>query len=120
MRALLIVVVLLGLSLTLVACATDVAGEGPTDTPAEGTGAVKTPEIVRILEEEHVVFTGTTHSQRIHIRLMDGREFKGVYVRAQAGKYSRADNLGDILNLVMHIKKNRPADEVKDWQILCE
>jgi len=81
---------------------------------------VKTPEIIRILEEEAVVFVATTHSQTIHIRLKDGSQYQGTYVSAESGKYSKDPNLSDILNLVMHIKKHRAPEEVKEWQIMCE
>jgi len=81
---------------------------------------VKTPEIIRLLEEESITFIGTTHSQSIHIQLKDGSRYKGSYLQNEAGKYSTDPHLSDILNLVIHIKKQRPPDDVKGWQILCE
>jgi hypothetical protein len=47
---------------------------------------VKTPEIIRILEEEAVAFIATRHSQTIHIRLEDGSQYRGTYVSAESGK----------------------------------
>ncbi|HUS47802.1 MAG TPA: pitrilysin family protein [Phycisphaerae bacterium] len=82
--------------------------------------AIKTPEIIRILENEQIEFIATAHSQTIHIRLKDGREYEGKYVHAEAGEYSDDRKLFDILNLVTHIKKHRPPEEVKGWMILCE
>ena len=81
---------------------------------------IGTPEIIRILEQEIVETISTKHSQWIHIKLKNGREYKGKYIYDQAGKYSRNDKLWDILNLVMHIRKNRPPEEVNGWRIGCE
>jgi len=81
---------------------------------------IQTPEIVRILAEERIKFVGTSHAQAIYIQLEDGREFQGKYVHAQADKYAEDEKLFDILNLVMHIKKNRPPEEVEGWHIVCE
>lgn len=81
---------------------------------------IKTPEIIRILEKESIVSISTTHSQSIYIRLKDGSRYKGKYIPKEAGKYSTITNLSDILNLVVHIKKQRPPDEVKEWRICCE
>ncbi|MFC1859888.1 MliC family protein [Thermodesulfobacteriota bacterium] len=94
--------------------------ENPGDTVQKGPSVIETPEIVRILEEERIESVATTHSQTIYIRLKDGREYKGTYVHAQAGRYSDDDHLFDILNLVSHIKKKRPPEEVGGWNIMCE
>ena len=72
------------------------------------------------MEEELVESISTTHGQTIHIQLKNGREYRGKYIYDQAGKYSRNDKLWDILNLVMHIQKNRPPEEVNGWRIGCE
>ena len=74
----------------------------------------------RILEEEAIAFIATTHSQSIHIQLEDGSRYKGQYVPKEASKYSPDAKLSDILNLVVHIKKQRPPAEVKGWKIMCE
>lgn len=81
---------------------------------------IKTPAIIRILEKEQIESISTTHAQTIHIRLKDGREYTGKYVHTEAGKYSDDRKLSDILNLVMHIKKNRAPEDVKEWMIWCE
>lgn len=82
--------------------------------------AIKTPEIIRILETEDIARLMTSHRQTIYIRLKDGRRYRGTYVHADAGRYAADANLSGILNLVMHIKANRPPDDVKDWSIICE
>ena len=98
--------------------------EGASDVPGsserKGPFVIDTPEIVRILEEEVVDFDSTTHAQRIGIRLKDGREYMGRYVYEEAGEYAKDKQLSDILNLVMYIKENRPAEEVDGWRIMCE
>ncbi|MCP4645339.1 MAG: hypothetical protein GY851_33155 [bacterium] len=85
-----------------------------------GRNTIDTGEIIRILEKEQIRGIGTAHNQSISIELVDGRKFLGTYVPEEAGKYSADKNLSDILNLVMHIKKNRPPEEVKNWNIWCE
>ena len=90
--------------------------QGEPSTPV----VIQTPEIVRILEREAVVFIATSHSQSIHIQLKDGSLYQGIYIPTQAGKHSQDPNLSDILNLVNHIKRRRSPDEVKEWKILCE
>jgi len=86
----------------------------------KGPQEIKTPEIIRILQKESIRMIGTTHSQHIFIHLKDGRKFQGKYVHAEAGKYKEDKNLFDILNLAMHIIKNRPDDAAKDIMIMCE
>ena len=88
----------------------------PEDTAVE----IDTAEIIRILEKEQINSIMTTHSQSIYIILTDGRQYKGTYVYAEAGKYADDPNLFDILNLVMHIQKNRSEEQSKNWQIVCE
>ena len=102
----------------------DVAANPTRNTPTEplqsGPSEIETKEIVRILEQEDIDSISTSHSQKIYIRLKDGREYEGTYEHSQAGKYSTDEHFFDILNLVMHITKNRPPEEVKDWQIIME
>ena len=86
----------------------------------KGPSTIETPEIVRILEKEQIESIGTSHSQRIYIRLEDGRAYQGTYVHAQAGKYAEEENLFDILNLVIHIKKKRLPEEVEGWNLSAE
>ena len=81
---------------------------------------IETAEIIRILEKEQVKAIKTTHAQTIYIQLTDGREYKGTYVYEESGKYANDPHLYDILNLVLHIQKKRPQQEVKDWSIACE
>ena len=94
-------------------------GSPGSAAPAERT-EIQTPEIVRILEEESIELTATTHSQYISITLNDGREYSGTYDHKQAGKYAGNEKLFDVLNLVSHIKDGRPPEEVEGWAILCE
>ena len=82
----------------------------------ESSNEIKTPEIIRILEEEDIELIFTAHDQTICIKLEDGREFGGKYIYEQAGKYSENQNLFDILNLVVHIEENRN----EQWKIACE
>ncbi len=96
------------------------SSDGPGDAEQKGPAVIETPEIIRILENDRIRSVSTTHSQAIYIQLQDGRKYRGVYVHAQAGKHSDDDQLYDILNLVLHIKKSRPPGEVKDWIIACE
>jgi len=120
MRMLAIMFVLVGLTVVAAGCTTGTVGSGAENAPTEAPSVIKTPEIIRILEEERIESVSTRHSQRISIRLKDGRKFKGLYVHAEAGKYSRDKDLYDILNLAMHIRENRPAREVKGWTVICE
>ena len=68
---------------------------------------VDTPEMIRILEEEHISCISTWHSQAIDIVLADGRAFSGSYKQSEAGKYSEDPRFFDILNLVLHIIENK-------------
>jgi len=92
----------------------------PERPERQDPSVIKTSEIVWILETGEIQFIATTHSQSIRIHLRDGTEYRGQYVHAQAGKYSEDEQLADILNLVTHIRRARPAEETKDWSILCE
>ena len=95
--------------------------KGPTrDKAAAGPTKIDTPEIIRILENEAIAFVGTTHSQRINIKLKDGRTYFGIYEQKRAGKYSKDPKLFDILNLTTHIFGNRPRAETKDISRLME
>lgn len=80
----------------------------------------ETHEIIRILEEEDIDSISTSHSQDIYITFKDGHHFKGTYVYQHAGKYSEDDDLFDILNLVVHIQKQRSTEEDLSWTIVCE
>jgi len=81
---------------------------------------IQTPEIIRILETENIVYVATSHSQEIHIQLKDGRRFKGTYDQSEAGPYSNHEQLFDIYNLARHIKNNRPEKEVKHWSMAIQ
>lgn len=81
---------------------------------------IQTPEIIRILEKESIESISTTHAQNIYIQLIDGRTYKGKYIYTESGKYADDPQLYDILNLVIHIKENRPDKETRDWTIACE
>ncbi|MBW8017665.1 MAG: serpin family protein [Planctomycetes bacterium] len=83
------------------------ANDDSPKTPSE------TDKIISLLENADIRAISTKHSQRIHIALKDGTTFYGKYVQPKTGKYS---NYSDILNLAMHIQKNR---NVK-WSIACE
>lgn len=98
---------------TLTGCST------PPAAPA-GPKQIKTDEIVRILEKEAVAETRTTHSQHITIVLKNGDVFEGTYVQAEAGAYAKDPHLFDALNLVLHIRKSRPAAEVAGWGVMTE
>lgn len=74
---------------------------------------IDTPEIIRILEKETLASVSTYHSQRIHIRLKDGRMYVGTYEQEKAGKYSKDPKMFDILNLTKHILDKRPPADVK-------
>ena len=103
-----------------VGCATD-SSEGKTGrTPEQDTAKpiewkesieVETPELIRILEEEDIAETGTSHSGRISIGLKDGRGYYGKYVRAQAGKYAEDERCFDACGLVGRIQKHRAPEE---------
>lgn len=97
------------LLLILAAC-TDKSSERPGCRAAE---LIRTPEIVRILENEDIAYTSTTHSQHISIQLTDGSRYVGRYVPSEAGKYA---SITDILNLTIDIRNKRPPAEVKDWK----
>ena len=90
------------------------------DKAAAGPTKIDTPEIIRILENEAIAFVGTKHSQRINIKLKDGRTYFGIYEQKKAGKYSKDPKLFDILNLTTHIFGNRPRAETKDISRLME
>jgi hypothetical protein len=78
---------------------------------------IKTPEIIRIIESEPVIFVSTTHSQNINIVLDDGRCFRGVYLAQEAPeKYRKALLYNNILNLSEYIKKQRR----RTWETWCE
>jgi hypothetical protein len=95
--------------------------EGPTrDKAAAEPTEIDTPEIIRILENEAIAFVGTWHSQRINIKLKDGRTYFGIYEQKKAGKYSKDPKLFDILNLTTHIFGNRPRAETKDIERLMQ
>ena len=97
--------------------------QGLEETKSQESGGKKnvdTEEIIRILEEEQIDFTASTHSQVIYILLKDGREYEGKYVHSEAGVYSKDPDLFDILNLAVHIKEKRPPEEVEDWGIITE
>ena len=81
---------------------------------------VSTTEIIRVLEQESIATISTTHAQRIDIELSDGRQFRGTYKHAEAGKYASDPKLFDILNLVSHILGRRPKNQVKGIVIECE
>ena len=85
-----------------------------------GNEIIQTPEIIRILETENIVYVATSHSQEIHIQLKDGRRFKGTYDQSEAGPYSNHEQLFDIYNLARHIKNNRPEKEVKHWSMAIQ
>jgi len=78
---------------------------------------IKTPEIIRILETEPVIYVNTSPSQKIDIVLDDGRCFRGVYVPKECPeKYSKALHCNVILNLSEYIRKKRQ----KTWETWCE
>ena len=92
----------------------------PESAAKNEPSVIETPEIVRVLEKGAVSAVSTTHAQTIWIRLEDGRQYRGKYMHAQAGRYAADEQLFDILNLAVHIKQTRPAEEVKGWRIICE
>jgi len=92
----------------------------PVEPPEIEPSIVETPEIIRILENERIKEVLTSHSQHIYIELEDGRRYQGKYHRNQAGNYANDFNLGDILNLVLHIKKHRLDKDAGRWAIGCE
>lgn len=80
--------------------------------------AIKTPEIIHLLEKETVEYITTDNFQMITIKVKgDKCYYRGKYLHSQAGKYSEDDRFRDIQKLVMHIKNNRPAEEVKSWKV---
>jgi len=93
------------------------AGCAVPDRP--GPLRIDTPAIIRILEQEDILFISTDHSNRIEVELKDGRAFEGTYVQAH-GKYAQIKGLSDVLNLVCHVRDRRPAEETKDWIVECE
>ncbi len=95
-------------------------GKSTRDKAAAGPTKIDTPEIISILENEAIAFVGTWHSQRINIKLKDGREYFGTYEHKKAGKYSKDPELSDILNLTTHIFGNRPRAETKDIERLMQ
>ena len=80
---------------------------------------IKTPEIIRLLEEESISYVSTAHSQQIQIQLKDGIRYEGQYVQDEAGRYSTQEHFFDVYNLVMYIKRQRPESETKFWLMKC-
>ncbi len=68
---------------------------------------IETPEFIRLLETGDLIYIETRHSQTIIIRLVDGREFEGVYRQPKSGPYSDVEKFFDIANLAGHIVDTR-------------
>jgi hypothetical protein len=81
---------------------------------------IKTPQIVDMLENGDIVYISTSHDGMIDIELKNGKTNRGWYRHSEAGKYSKEQELSDVLNLVNHILKGRPESEIEGIEIEME